>query len=794
LSAPRRRLAWIGLAFAAVAIYCALRFSVTTDITDFLDAPGSAVEGSLSRRLTRSAGTRTMVLSVSAPELSAALAAARTLSERLASDPVVAWASAGPDPDLPDSLRALYFDHRYQMLSERPEDELPARLDDSGLAAAAADLKRQLAGPLGPLVAQVAPADPLLAFPALLRRLQGAGNPPLALRDGGFVGPDGRSAIAFVGTSAPALDSARQAPLLARLEREFDELDAQAGGVLELELSAVQRFAVRAERSIRSDITRISTLSTVGILALLLFALRSPRLIVVGSLPLVAGLLTGLAACLLLYGRVGGLTLAFGGALVGVVIDYPLHLLAHCLAEEDDDAQGAFARVWPGIRLGSATSFVGFAALAGAGFPGIREIGIFAGAGIAGAVVVTALVLPHLVPSTRGGRGSPQARWAAGLARGVERLRARPGAAAAIPALALAVCILGLPGARWTDSVAALSPVDPALAAEETRVRQRVLGPETSRVVIALGADEEQALQRNDTVARRLEALVAEGALDEFRSLHPFLWSADLQSRNLDTFRRAPDLGPRTLAALADQGFRPEAFAAFPASLAESPPPLRLADLLESPIGHWVRPFVLPPDDRSGDDARVALANLVRGVRDEAALADVGSLEGVVYLDQFELLEQGYRGLREAAVRTVGLGVLAVLGLLWLNYRSAAATAVAVLPALLACGTTAGLISLFGVSLNLVHLFGLLLILGMGVDYGVFLAETARQGEPVGATALGLLLSCATSVLGLGLLALSGNPGLRALGVTAAVGVVSSLLLGPAMLAVLDRSRERAGP
>ena len=57
----------------------------------------------------------------------------------------------------------------------------------------------------------------------------------------------------------------------------------------------------------------------------------------------------------------------------------------------------------------------------------------------------------------------------------------------------------------------------------------------------------------------------------------------------------------------------------------------------------------------------------------------------------------------------------------------------------------------------------------------------------MGATALGLVLSCATSVLGLGLLALSSNPGLRSLGVTTALGVVSSLLLGPAVLAVLGR-------
>jgi predicted exporter len=260
-----------------------------------------------------------------------------------------------------------------------------------------------------------------------------------------------------------------------------------------------------------------------------------------------------------------------------------------------------------------------------------------------------------------------------------------------------------------------------------------------------------------------------------------------------------PELGSRTLAALEREGFVPTAFAPFVDSLdslegLDARPPLTLSDLSESGIGHWVRPFVLPPDSRGGEpEARVALATLVRGVKDPSRLTRaLEPLEGVIFLDQLALLEAGYRGLRRSALRTIAVGVVAVLFLLWLHYRSLPATGVALLPALLAAGTTASLIALSGQPLNLVHLFGLLLILGMGVDYGVFLAESARQREPLGATAVGLVLSCTTSVLGLGLLALSSNPGLRALGVTTAIGVVSSLLLGPAVLAVLGR-REESG-
>ncbi len=791
----RGRVAATAVGLVLVAGFCAVRFEATTDITDFLDAPGSAMEGALSRRLSRSEATRTMVLSVAAPDLALALETSAQLAASLRRDPVVAWVSSGPDPDLPQTLETLYFEHRYQLLSSDPETSLPPRFDDRGLSEAAAALKRALAGPLAPLVRGVAAADPLLAFPGLLRRLQRASSPALALRDGRFVSPDGGSAIVFVGTAYPALDSEHHAPLLARLEQDFAALDAAAGGVLELEMSAVQRFAVRAATAMRADVTRIGILSAIGIAVLFVVVFRSVRLIGVASLPLVAGLLCGLAACLLVYGRINALTLAFGGALVGVVIDYPIHLLAHWLLEDDTpDASGALRRVWPGIRLGAATSFVGFAALAAAGFPGIREIGIFAGAGIAGAVVVTASALPFLVPARRAS-GTTAERVAGALSSGIAWLTRHRAAAAAVPAVALLVCALGLPGLRFTDDVKALSPVDPELVAEEGRVRDRVLGTETSQVVIALGRDDEDALARNDRVAGLLAELVAEGALEEFRSLHDFVWSAALQRRNEDVVRSQPDLGPRFVAALAREGFKPGAFEPFLASLDARPPPLRLDDLTGSALGHWIRPFVLPRDTREGPvESRVALVTLLRGVSDPARLAaGLSQIDGAVFFDQLALLEAGYRSLRRAAGIMIGLGIVAVLLLLWLHYRSLSDTAVALVPALLAAGTTAALISLGGGALNLVHLFGLLLILGMGVDYGVFLAETARQGESVGATALGLVLSCTTSVLGLGLLALSSNPGLRALGATTAIGVISSLLLGPAVLAILSRP-DRGSP
>ena len=74
--------------------------------------------------------------------------------------------------------------------------------------------------------------------------------------------------------------------------------------------------------------------------------------------------------------------------------------------------------------------------------------------------------------------------------------------------------------------------------------------------------------------------------------------------------------------------------------------------------------------------------------------------------------------------------------------------------------------ALTGTRANLLHVMALIMVLGMGVDYGIFLVDTAGRRQEVGATMLSLLLSCLTTALVFGTLALSSQPALRAIGIS----------------------------
>jgi predicted exporter len=79
----------------------------------------------------------------------------------------------------------------------------------------------------------------------------------------------------------------------------------------------------------------------------------------------------------------------------------------------------------------------------------------------------------------------------------------------------------------------------------------------------------------------------------------------------------------------------------------------------------------------------------------------------------------------------------------------------------------------------------------MGVDYGIFAVDGAQEPDLLGATLSSILVSCLTSVFVFGSLALSGQPALRAIGLTTGTGILFALVLSPAVFVLAGRNRMR---
>ncbi len=774
-----RALGLVALALA-LGVYVALHARIGTDITHFMPDRNRSEFVALSTRLADSSFTRTMVLSVEAADPEDAVAVARSLADRLREHPEIAWVRAGVEDDRLRDLFDLYFPRRYALLSAEPERELPEWLSERALRERARTLRRRLASPASTLLEELASSDPIGGFERVLERLR-SGEPRLISQGGQFVTVDGRFAIVLAATHSSAFASAPQARLLSFIDEAFVDISDRLGVEAVLEMSGSNRFSVWVERRMKRDVYLIGAVSFLGVAGLFFAFVGSLRGFLVVAVPPLAGILVATASGLALFGKLDGLTMAFGASLMGIAIDYSNHLLIHQGLAPPGTAPAATARrLRASLVLGAATTVASLGGMAVTAFPAFREMSFFATVGVLSALAVSLGVVPALLPFVpRLPARAPRAAAAlAGLSGALGRV---PRALVFAP---LAVGLLGLvvlPSIDWLDDMSGLASLDPELLAEDARVRERVGAPEGGDFVVGLAEGPEAAVALNDHIDLRLQELVAVGQLDRIRSLHTLLWSEQLQRQNLAWVRADTGLEARVERAFVQEGFRPGAFEPFRETLAAPPPaPLALADLEASPLGDMLAPFVFPLGDR------VAVVTYLEGLRSaDAARRVLDGLPGVHLLDQKTFFSDVYREYREMTLRQLLIGGFLVLALLALRYRAWRPTLAAFLPSALVAALLLEGFALTGVRVNLLHVMSLVMVMGMGVDFGIFLVDSASVRRDLGATMLSLLMSCLTTAFVFGALALSDQPALRSIGVTAGAGILLSYALAPVTLAAL---------
>lgn len=780
----RLRLVLVLLVVMAAAVFVALRLQVTTDIGRFLPTGTDREKARISRAVANSEASRTLIVTVEAGDLPAALEASAALEHELRADEALmdalAFVEAGPPADVDRVLWALYSVRRLAFSASSPE-AAAALITPEGLTTAVDELRGRLASPLSTLVSRVAPEDPFLSVPRLLERMQQGRADTLAVVDGRFVAAE-RYAVLIIGTHASAFDAPAQRVVLAGLRAAHARVAARLE-VGPLERSGVAGFSIRAEETIKADIQRTTTLSLLGLVLLCLLVLRSFRLVLLTLLPIGCAVLVATAASQLVWGEVHGLTFAFGASLIGVCVDYVVHFYVHHdLCPDPQGARGTLRRIWPALALGACTTAVGFGVIAGSSFPGLRQVATFATVGVVTALVSTAVLLPPLMARATRTPNSLRDRMAHALGAGFQRLRGQRGGSAVLLAAALAASVWGGLAVRWEDDLGQMTRLDPELLAEDERVRARVARFDQGRFIVALGDTEEEALQHDDAVGEALAAAIEAGELGGWQGLSTLLPSATRQQQVDAVLRNDPGLPARLRTALAAGGFYEDSFAPFFAYLDEPPPaPLRYRDLAESAAAPLVRSLRIEVDDRIG------MVTFVRDVTDPEALARrIEAVDGAVLVDQGAVMASAMSGYRKRTVELLGLGLLAVAALVGWRYRSLRRVLAVLAPAVLAAGTTLAVLAALDRGLDLVGLTAILMILSIGVDYSVFLAETHHEtDDSLPATLLALVVCWLTTVLGFGVLALSEHPIMNTIGVVAAVGVTASLVLAPITLALL---------
>jgi predicted exporter len=627
----------------------------------------------------------------------------------------------------------------------------------------------RLASPAGLLMKELLPRDPTGEMLTLIETMDNGREPNQV--EGVWASRDGKAALLLLQTRAVGSDTDAQQRAMQAVQSAFDRATEGVSGA-QLRMTGPGVFSVLSRGTIKHQVRVIFVVSSLLIAGLLLAVYRSPRMLLLGFLPVTTGIVAGVAAVGLGYGTVHGITLGFGTALIGEAVDYSIYLFLQSRGDEASRMHWV-RHVWPTVRLGVLTSVFGFAALLLSGFPGLAQLGLYSIAGLLAAAAMTRFVLPYMLPRDYNLRDvSVLGRITAPILQRASAYRL----AAIVLLIASAAVLYQARDRLWNKELAALSPVSAADLALDTRLRQAMGAPDARYMVVIAAESEEAALQAAEQAGKALEPLVEQGALTGYESPARYLPSQSTQRARQAALPEPEQLQTRVEEAAQDLPLRAAVLAPFLSEVEAA----RTAELLDrralsgTSLAMGVDALLLRQHERW--NALLPLLAPESGEIDETAVeAAVSQVPGAVFVDLKTESDNLYSGYQQQAMLLSLAGVVAILMLLLATLRSPIRVLRVTLPLAAAVLTVTAGLALFGRPLMILHLIGLLLIVAIGSNYALFFDQAESEHLDPN-TMASLLLANLATVLGFGLLAFSTVPILQAMGETVAPGVILALL------------------
>ena len=680
--------------------------------------------------------------------------AAHAFLASLQASTVLQAAAEEPDTQL-DRALALYAPHRHGLLTPSQRRWLQETPPDIVAESALAKLYAPVAGGIAAWK-----DDPLGLWPAWWQARAGQG---LEQRDGlvAVQDEDGRQwALLRLRSTQPAFQLDGGTPIGTALATARAAAQAQSSEPLELHAAGVPLHAEAAASRAAFEVNTIGLGSLLAVLLLAWLAFRSLRPILLVALSLVIGIGMAMAVTGWLFGQIHLLTLVFGASMAGVAEDYGIHYFASRQAQPQVPPRTMMRRLLPALALALVTSVLAYITLGIAPFPGLRQMAVFAATAIIATFVTAVLWFPWL------DAGTPRtSRFARAISGSLARWpRWRFSATGVVLALVTLLFIAGgLMRLQANDDLRSLRTSDSGLIQAEARVGSLLGLPSPAQYFLLEAPGEQALLQKEEELTERLRALVDAGTIRGWRAVSDWVPSATRQTSDRALVMRAEaQAREHVAAALGEPAPAPTPTAA--ATLAPEA-------VLALPIAGSIAPLWL--GETEGRNASVVLLQGLQPANVDAVAAAATGIQGVRWIDRtasYSALLQRYRvqmgWLLLAGYAAVGIALLLRFGRR--AWRAWLPTALAALLSLAALGWIGEPLQLFGVLAQL-------LLLGLGIDYGIFLLE--HEGD--GASWLAVCLGAASTLLAFGLLSLSTTPALHGFGLTLLFGIGLVWLLSP---------------
>lgn len=632
--------------------------------------------------------------------------------------------------------------------------------------------------PTGGMVEGTVMKDPLGLYGPVLMKLQ-AFNPQMSFEmvDGHIFTPDMSRAVAMMTSPFGNSETSCNARLVKLLDGAIAQMEAEYPSV-HAHVVGGPAIAVGNSSCIKRDSIIAVALSAVLIVLLLVYSFNSFRNILLILLSISWGWLFALGGMSLFSSQVSIIVIGISSVILGIAVNYPLHLIAHL--GHDSDIRRVLKDITVPLVVGNITTVGAFLALVPLQSTALRDLGTFAALLLVGTILFVLLYLPHFV------KVKPQKeRKARSLAKVAELSPDR--SKAVVAAVALITLVLGYfsLGTEFDDNLSNINYMSSEQRQDMSYFQSLLDGAASSTAVAAYvlssGSDYDDALVQNERNAAIVDSLRSAGLVLSDKGPAPFVCSQALQQRRLDKFRdfvgrHERCFGPELAAEASRAGFAEGSFEPFTKVLQ------RLAVMNPQPIEYFepLVSTVFASNFTTLEESGRSYAVDVLSVEPE----NLGRVEAA-FDHCFDVKSMNSALSRNLSDNFNYIGwacSLIVFFFLWFSFGRIELALISFLPMAVSWVWILGIMSVFGIKFNIVNVILATFIFGQGDDYTIFMTEGcqyeyAYRQKILHSYKSSIIQSALIMFVGIGTLIVARHPAMRSLAEVTIIGMFSVVFM-----------------
>ncbi|HEU0135740.1 MAG TPA: MMPL family transporter, partial [Flavobacterium sp.] len=435
------------------------------------------------------------------------------------------------------------------------------KLSADSISSVVASNYRSIISPTGIVSKDFILKDPLgISFIALNKLQQLSMNDDFELYNGFVMTRDKKKLLLFINPKLPGSETEQNAMFVDQLHSIKTNLNKQffpKNTSITYHGSAL--IAVANAKQIKNDIITTVVISMGLLMLILVLYYRKVLIPVIIFIPTIFGVAAALALLYFIKGTISAISLSIGAVLLGVTIDYSLHILTHY--KHTRNLNALYKDVTMPLIMSSTTTAVAFLCLLFVKSEALQDLGIFAAASVVFSSLFSLLIIPHLY-QTRSQRKSI-----------IDKMAKFPFENNKIllytSIVIIIISLFTFDSVQFDNDISKLNFVPREIRESEKELETSTNLTSKSLYVVSYGNSVDQVLSQNNRLYADLSKVKSQQGLLNFSSPGAFLTSETVQREKIQQWNSfwqnagVENLQQNLISSGSEFGFKPTAYQPF---------------------------------------------------------------------------------------------------------------------------------------------------------------------------------------------------------------------------------------